>query len=387
MNILYLGYFCNDELFDELVKKGSKGSHARQQLEKKLLNGIIENIDKETLEIISYLPETKEVHYEVGESEVYREIKIKYLWCAKNSLTSVVRSLLKNISLIRKWAKDSDTNIVLTYSANPLHIIPAFLLRRIYRYKVVTLCSEVSVYRRVDGLGFVGRVSKKISALLDNSFDGYIILTKYMNELVNKKNKPYLVMEGIAQSFPLAENKDKVQAVFYAGGLSQDNGLEIMLNGFVRLNNSSLKLWICGDGPMKDIVTDYAAQYENIEYFGVLSNENVQRMEQEALVLIAPRFSENEFTKFSFPSKTIEYMTSGTPVIITRLKGIPEEYFKYAYVLEDETSEGVCELIKKVVNEDRDILKEKGEEARQFVLNNKNYLTQGEKVLRFLKTV
>ena len=52
MDILYLGYFCNEKLFDELVKTGSKSSHARQQLETKLINGIIKRKGNNTLSVV-----------------------------------------------------------------------------------------------------------------------------------------------------------------------------------------------------------------------------------------------------------------------------------------------------------------------------------------------
>ena len=56
MDILYMVYFCNEDLFNELVEKGSNGSHARQQFEKKLLYGITQNSERYSLKLRSYLP-------------------------------------------------------------------------------------------------------------------------------------------------------------------------------------------------------------------------------------------------------------------------------------------------------------------------------------------
>ena len=39
-----------------------------------------------------------------------------------------------------------------------------------------------------------------------------------------------------------------------------------------------------------------------------------------------PRSADAEYTKYSFPSKTIEYLATGVPVVMNRLPGIPEEY-------------------------------------------------------------
>lgn len=384
MNILYLGYFCKEELFNELVENGSNGSHARQQLETKLLDGVLQVLEPGELDIISYLPEIKHVRHKAGDKENYHGVKIRYLWCKKNKLGSVIHALQQNIRFIKDWAKGKEDKTVITYSANPIHVIPAILLRRKYHYKVVTICSEISLYRRNENISLAGRISRKISSYLDNCFDGYILLSKYMNEIVNKKEKPYLVMEGIASEPPSYKNIIKKRAVLYAGGLAEDNGIEILINGFMMLSRLDLELWICGDGPLKPIVEKYAKENENITYYGILENEAVQRMEQEAEVLIAPRFSTNSFTKYSFPSKTIEYMSSGTPVILTKLKGIPEEYFRYAYVLESETSEGVRQLLEKVFAEDMKDKNNMGEKAKRYVLKNKNEITQAKMIIKFI---
>ena len=198
-HILYMGYFCNENLFDYLVKNGSKSSHARQQLETKLLDGMIPNLNDDTLEMISYMPDIANIRSEVGTGERYKGCNINYLWCNKNSIKSVLRAMKQNLCCIKKWAKKSGKKVIFMYSTNPIHLIPALLLRRIGGYKIVTLCSEVSVFRRSDGATLATRVSRRISALLDNSFNGYILLSKYMNEVVNKKRRPFIVVEGVAQ--------------------------------------------------------------------------------------------------------------------------------------------------------------------------------------------
>lgn len=386
MNLLYMGYFCNETLFNTLVANGSNSSHARQQLEKKMLDGIIANLNADHLQIVSYLPRVEKVSVAEGSGEEYHGVHIEYLWCNKRSIGSVVRAIFRNIGFLRKWSRNKGHKVVLTYSTNPIHVIPALLMRKIGRYKIVTLCSEVSNFRRTDG-NLIGKVSRRISSILDNSFDGYILLSKYMNEVTNLKKKPFIVMEGIAQNPLYVENLQKQPAIMYAGGLTEDNGILILLDGFLKLRRQDLRLWICGNGPLEDEVKNYAKTNQNIIYYGVLPNDSIQRMEQEAELLIAPRFSKNTFTKYSFPSKNIEYMASGTPVVLTRLQGIPDEYFQYVYVLENETTEGICSLIKEFLDTSSEDKRRFGERAKQFVLKNKNEEIQGKKILSFVQDV
>lgn len=385
MNLLYMGYFCNEDLFNQLVEAGSRSSHARQQLETKLLEGFIGNMQTEQLEVVSYLPYIEHVAKAAGNGEIYKGVKIRYLWCNKRKITSLVGAFFRNVSYIKEWAKCNDKKVVLTYSTNPIHVIPLILLRKRYKFEIVTLCSEVSIFRRKDNCSLVSSISRRISSALDNSFDGYVLLSKYMNEVINKKERPYVVMEGISKEQPQLKDIQKKPAVLYAGGLSEDNGIRILMDGFVQAGIEGLELWICGDGPLAELVKEYSGVHQNIRFWGIVSNQLVQRMEQEAELLIAPRFSKNEFTKYSFPSKTIEYMSSGTPTVLTRLKGIPEEYFAYVYVLENETSEGVSILLREIFSEDTEGRMKRGRDAREFVLKNKNYLVQSEKIIDFLK--
>jgi len=53
--------------------------------------------------------------------------------------------------------------------------------------------------------------------------------------------------------------------------------------------------------------------------------------------------------RYSFPSKLIEYMASATPVLTTRLPGIPPEYEPYVYWIEDDSVEGIEHSLRAVM--------------------------------------
>ncbi len=68
---------------------------------------------------------------------------------------------------------------------------------------------------------------------------------------------------------------------------------------------------------------------------GLLKREEVLRLQKSCMVLLNPRPSHHEYTKYIFQSKSLEYMSSGTPVITSRLPGIPKKYYDYVYLIED----------------------------------------------------
>jgi len=81
-------------------------------------------------------------------------------------------------------------------------------------------------------------------------------------------------------------------------------------------------------------------------------------------------------------------MLSGTPVLTSKLPSIPEEYFEYLFFIEGEvTPESIKNSILQTLCLEEKELVEKGERAREFVLTNKNYEVQGEKILKLINDI
>ena len=213
----------------------------------------------------------------------------------------------------------------------------------------------------------------------------YVFLTQQMNDLLNPNNRPYTVIEGIADgrdvSRELANHKHGVKVCMYTGTLDQKYGIGVLLDAFVDANVDNAELHIYGDGDYLSKVLEKAKKYPSIRYFGVQLNTTVIEEQRRATVLINPRPSNEEFTKYSFPSKNIEYMSSGTPVLTTKLPGIPDEYNKYVYLIEDESKQGFQKSLEFVLGKDSEELNRKGQEARQFVLQEKNKSRQALKII------
>ena len=68
----------------------------------------------------------------------------------------------------------------------------------------------------------------------------------------------------------------------------------------------------------------------------MVPNSEVLKAQSESEILVNPRNDNNEFTKYSFPSKVIEYLGSDTPMIGYILPGMPKEYYDKFYVVPKE---------------------------------------------------
>ncbi len=210
-----------------------------------------------------------------------------------------------------------------------------------------------------------------------------------MNDRLNPYGKPYTVVEGVCNEdmeYDIPEDADKKPSCLYAGLLDAEYGVKAMVDVFPLADISGCTMHICGDGPYVEEQTKVIAEHDNIVYHGMMLNNDVVALEKEVSLLINPRPSVGEFTKYSFPSKNMEYMTSGTPVLANRLPGVPEEYYEYIYTFSGESVEEMAESMRKVFAEPQSELNRKGLEAYRFVTEQKNSRAQAGKVLALLAT-
>ncbi len=235
-----------------------------------------------------------------------------------------------------------------------------------------------------------GGFSRKVANFVIRRCSGYVFLTQAMNGRLNPGGKPYVILEGhadiaMAAKQPALDQKRKPRVCLYAGGVSAQYGLKNLVEGFRQADLNDTQLHIYGPG-------DYVETLKQIEdprivYGGMLLSCEVVEKEMEATLLVNPRPTNEEFVKYSFPSKTMEYMASGTPVLTTVLPGMPREYHPYVYLIEDETPEGIRKSLEGVLTRSDEALLQKGMEARQFILENKNNVIQGKKILELLETM
>ena len=202
------------------------------------------------------------------------------------------------------------------------------------------------------------------------------------------KNKPHVVIEGqvdILEKSSVSEKKqnDK-KIVMYAGIVQKMYGLKILVEGFIKANLTDYELHIYGNGDYADEIDEISKRCSNVKHFSSQQNSTIVEKEKEAFLLVNPRPTNEEYTRYSFPSKNMEYMVSGTAVLTTDLPGMPGEYKQYVYLIEDETEEGVCTAFKQIAKLNETEIIEKGKEARDFVLFKKNNKIQTEKILRMV---
>lgn len=215
--------------------------------------------------------------------------------------------------------------------------------------------------------------------------DSFVTLTKYIYEALHV-DKPYTVVEGIASKpaqIHEAEGISKTKDFVYTGTLAQKYGVINLVDAFTKVDGDDLRLIICGAGDGKDHIVEVSEKDHRIQYLGTVSNEKAKELQRGAFVLVNPRSNTEEYTKYSFPSKTMEYMATGRPVLMYKLKGIPDEYDEFIFYFDEDMTTS----IQQIAHTDPKELTSVGEKGKQFVLSKKNKNKQAEKILNLLTSL
>ena len=142
---------------------------------------------------------------------------------------------------------------------------------------------------------------------------------------------------------------------------------------------------ICGFGEAEKAILE--SQDKRIVYLGKVDRKQALALQQRATVLVNPRQNTEEFTKYSFPSKTMEYLASGVPVVAYKLDGIPDEYDPYLNYVPDNSVEALAGTIQKIINMSAEDRKEIGRRGQKFVLEEKNAQKQTKRILDLINGI
>jgi glycosyltransferase involved in cell wall biosynthesis len=172
--------------------------------------------------------------------------------------------------------------------------------------------------------------------------------------------------------------------VAFAGSLDEPNGVSVLLEAFAALPGHEYRLRIAGRGPLEAAVRNAAAADPRIEYLGFLSFPQVLELYRSADVLVNMRLTQTVNTKYFFPSKLLEYLASGVPVISTCPGRVAEEFGQMACLLHEETPQALAEAIRRMAALDPDARAEMGRRARQYMAAHKTWDAQALRIADYL---
>ncbi len=291
------------------------------------------------------------------------------------------------------WAKQGgdEQKVLLVYALTiPFAQVVQYVNRKYKHIKTCIVVPDLPEYMSVGRMraSALFRFAKNVEIrLIKHSIrktKHFVLLTDAMKEWFGRPIK-HTVVEGIAADLggeAASETAEKQRTILYAGGINSAYGVLDLVKAFIKADRPDWQLALYGAGAALAEIAQIAADHPNVRLMGRVPNSVVVKAQKEVSVLVNPRRNQ-EFTRYSFPSKIMEYMSSGTPVLAYKLDGMPDEYDPYFYHIPEQT-DGLTAALRDVMALTDEERGEMGQRARQFVAENKTPAKQCRKIVKLL---
>lgn len=307
-----------------------------------------------------------------------------------------------NASLVRYFARlisaffglqsgsAARADTILVYSAHVPFMIAAVLAGRVFgRRQLAIIVLDLPEYMGAMGLAqkLFGGINQMLFYKLIRFFDKVVVLTAAMIPRLGIEPANTVVVEGIVT--PGDHNATRVdtsgESIFlYTGTLALRYGIKELVDGFQMVDSDDTALWVCGAGEGADYVAAAAAADPRIRFFGQVDRSKALELQAQASFLVNPRGGEDEFVRYSFPSKVMEYLASGRPTIMYHLPGIPNDYDGHYLPISADGAAGIASALTAALAMTPDARAAMGNAAESFVRANKGPREQVRRIIDLL---
>lgn len=401
---------CYPKEFDDFYVSNSKvmPQNAANVLSWRIIEGLQANVPNSfkvlTCPFIGYFPKgfkklfIKDAKWKINETEHDQLgfINIK-------GLETYIKSE-RVYKYVRRWYKESqDNRAILIYSHYAGFLRAAGKIKRkmpdMHVSCMVTDMPEIS--NSYNESGIVNKIKSIPRKLMFRTtyknldyIDSFVLLTERMKDFLSIGQRPYCVVEGICDSALKKEDivickeykkEEKEFRVVYTGTLHKRYGILNIAEAISGLPNElGITLYVCGSGDGEEELRNYSNKYSNIHFLGIVHHSKSLQLQLSSDVLVNPRPAEGIYTELSFPSKTMEYMVIGKPILCYKLAGIPDEYDNYLIYFDKYDFESIAETIKKIYymsDEERENI---GLKNQKFAIEQKGSIAQTRKILEMM---
>ncbi|WP_405434287.1 glycosyltransferase [Micromonospora sp. NBC_00617] len=281
-------------------------------------------------------------------------------------------------------------DVLLVHGVHTPFLWCGLMLARRRRIGVVPILTDPPGVGRPDE-GRVVRLLRGIDSALVRAAlrrcSGVIALTLPLAEDF-APGRPRLIMEGICTPptvvGPRPPADGPIREIIYAGGLSRAYGVDRLVEAFRGLPDPDLRLSVFGRGELEPWLREQASADPRIAPPELIDRARLGARLAGAAVLVNPRPVDQFFVPYSFPSKIIEYLSTGVPVVTTKLSGIPEDYRPHLVYAATDTVEGLRAAIGQVLGMPAGDAAALGAAGRDFVVRTRSRAVQGQRMRDFL---
>ena len=378
MKVIYITTSIEENDYVEFSKAWSISLNpSNQNFHNKVIRSLATLNKVEVISIRPYSKRKCHIHRLNAENKTIGNINYHYLKISRNkytrsfSLHKQIRKMLP--SLLRERV------VLITDTINPSCVQLTSYIKKNYDIPCIGICTD-SPYN----------ISKTnhlyTSFLLNNTknLNGYICLTKDLNALYNKNEKPFFKFEGLVDEV-IEQKEVKGKYFFFGGALLERYGVYQLIEAFKLIKNKDLSLLICGHHAEEDL-EGIISEDSRIKYLGTIPVKDVLALESHAIANINPRPYDEQLDRYSIPSKTIEYLSSGALTISVRNSELQDRFSDCAIWINSNDVEDLSGAMKKALAMSENERKKVAEKAKKTAKSLYSIEKIGKLLTDFLST-
>lgn len=274
-------------------------------------------------------------------------VSFNNVWGVRNisratALKRKLRNLVKN--------DDSEIKNILVYSPHTPFLEAAVnAKKRNCAVRICLIVPDLPQYKNLNkSVSLAYKIAKKYDTKhfyeLCKYVDTYMFFAPAMKEMFDTSGKKVIISEGLLDDDIFEKNEEQKKSIeavpdkkfiVYTGKMYERFGVKDLVDAFMTLDDPGYRLVLCGSGDIDEYVKKQAKQDLRIKALGQVSPDESRMWQLKADVLINPRSNDEDFVKYSFPSKNLEYLATGSPVVAHFLKGMPEIYRDLMFCIND----------------------------------------------------
>ena len=278
----------------------------------------------------------------LGVFKVLKEANVKTILKLHNFRYNCTKSFLSSDHL-----KKNKLCFACGYTKKPLNLINKYFQESFFKSFLVLI------------------YGRKYFKIIKNENLKLFVLTKFHKDFLFNENIRKNNVEVVPNYFKIENIEPKKidkKYLVYAGRISEEKGIEELINAFLNCNLDDINLKIIGNGPvLNKLKKNY--KYEKVEFLGEKENTEVKEIISNSMaVVMATKLFEGQ------PTLLCEASLLGVPSIFPLAGGI-SEFFPENYGLAFKQFDYKDLEEKLLLLKDSEMLKVYSEKNKQFILN------------------
>ena len=198
---------------------------------------------------------------------------------------------------------------------------------------------------------------------------------------------PALHLDGgvnrLAADFGAAP-KEGPRAFLFAGSMNRWAGSSQAVRAFETLPHGDVELWLCGPGENPDVAAA-AARDPRIKPLGFLDEATLSVTFQRASYYLNPRPASLADNRSNFPSKVLDYLSRGRPVVSTWTDGLAPDYRDVLVVAGSAEPAELARAMERALAMDGEERAALATRIRDFLLPGRLWSTQARRLLEWIE--